>query len=219
VFKLNAVTQNLVALHTFTSGSDGRYPDAALLDASGILYGETSQGGPNGADGVVFSLDAKSRAFATLHAFTSEADGFEPIGGLVAGASGKLYGTTFLGGIAYGGGTIFEVDPTTGRFATIYYFSGGADGGEPNGVTMGKGGLLFGTTQAGGTGNGTVFEFDPATGKLTTLYSFSGGADGAGVAAGVTIDARGFLYGTTRFGGEGTCVDGYACGTVFRVVP
>jgi uncharacterized repeat protein (TIGR03803 family) len=50
-----------------------------------------------------------------------------------------------------------------------------------------------------------------AASHYKVLYSFKGGTDGGGVFAGLAIDAKGSLYGTTRGGGT------YGEGTVFRV--
>src|ERR1035437_170585 len=52
----------------------------------------------------------------------------------------------------------------------------------------------------------------------TVLHRFTGGADGYWPYAGLTIDAEGNLYGTTKYGGyEGIHCDGGACGTVFKL--
>ena len=45
-----------------------------------------------------------------LHKFKAATDGASPIAGLVADASGNLYGTASMGG-AYGYGTVFEITP------------------------------------------------------------------------------------------------------------
>lgn len=102
--------------------------------------------------------------------------------------------------------------------------SGGVDGAEPNGVTLGKGGVLYGTTYTGGPNKchpggyrcGTVFELTPSTGAAwtkTVLYSFSG-ADGAAPGASMVFGGNGALYGTTKAGGTGN--NG---GTVFELAP
>jgi len=106
-------------------------------------------------------------------------------------------------------------------FKTLYSFSGGADGDTPYGqLAMGKDGLLYGTTSfAGARGGGTVFRLDPATGVLTTLYSFTGGADGFLPVAGVVIDAKGMVYGTTEEGGAFACPDRSGCGTAYKLDP
>ena len=48
-----------------------------------------------------------------------------------------------------------------------------------------------------------------------TLHLFGSGADGAKPAAALVADASGALYGTTVFGGSGSCPGG--CGTVFSL--
>ena len=106
-------------------------------------------------------------------------------------------------------------------FKTLYSFSGGADGSTPYGrLAMGKDGLLYGTTSLAGTGGGgTVYRLDPATGVLTTLYSFTGGTDGYLPVAGVVIDAKGMVYGTTEEGGAFACPDRSGCGTAYKLDP
>lgn len=75
------------------------------------------------------------------------------------------------------------------RFTTLHEFAWGVvgftDGFSPTGVVIGPGGVLYGTTNYGGSANaGTVFSLPPRTfpggpWTGTVLYSFSGGADGA----------------------------------------
>ncbi len=55
--------------------------------------------------------------------------------------------------------------------------------------------------------------------KYQVLYSFQGQPDGAEPYGGLTLDAGGTLYGTTEWGGSGSCSGGYdpGCGTIFAV--
>jgi uncharacterized repeat protein (TIGR03803 family) len=48
------------------------------------------------------------------------------------------------------------------------------------------------------------------------LHGFTGGTDGSSPAAGVTLDAKGNLYGTTPAGGDSACGN-FGCGVVFRL--
>jgi hypothetical protein len=50
-----------------------------------------------------------------------------------------------------------------GHFNSLLYsFTGGSDSGNPNGLTLGPNGILYGTTQgAVGSDIGTVFAFRP----------------------------------------------------------
>ena len=90
-------------------GADGAYPVAGLVrDAAGTLYGTTSAGGANGV-GVVFKLSPPfpTATITTLYSFTGEADGGNPVAGLVRNDfTGTLYGTTEFGG-PNGKGNVF----------------------------------------------------------------------------------------------------------------
>ncbi len=104
----------------------------------------------------------------------------------------------------------------------LYTFTGGNDGGDPAAqLTFDNSGNAYGTTVVGGPSNfGTVFKLthDP-NGKWTetVLYSFLGGNDGRNPYGGVTMDAKGNLYGTTVAGGSGGACAGDGCGTVFKL--
>lgn len=54
---------------------------------------------------------------------------------------------------------------------------------------------------------------------LTVLHDFSGASDGAIPGGGLTIDARGRLYGTAHVGGDPNCTTtgGLGCGVVFQL--
>jgi len=115
-------------------------------------------------------------------------------------------------------------------YTVIHTFTGGGDGGGPEGgLTMDAAGNLYGTTagyaQPCGSQCGTVFKMKP-TGQgwlLTTLYKFTGGSDGSTPAATVVFGPDGALYGTTTYGGVNCPSDGQfhisGCGTVFRLAP
>ena len=104
-------------LHSF-SGADGKSPMAGLTsDASGNLYGTTSQGGDWGC-GTVFKLSPginNQFKFSVVYSFNpynedSGGDGCHPISGVVLDAAGNLYGTTEYGGW-YIWGTVYEITP------------------------------------------------------------------------------------------------------------
>ncbi|MGA8765098.1 MAG: choice-of-anchor tandem repeat GloVer-containing protein [Candidatus Sulfotelmatobacter sp.] len=106
----------------------------------------------------------------------------------------------------------------------LYSFSdpGGAVAPASN-LISDAAGNLYGTTFYGGAfGMGMVFELSPQAGgwTLIMLHSFNiDGVDGFFPTAGVIFDASGNLFGTTQFGGTGTCGVGLACGTVFELTP
>ncbi len=108
--------------------------------------------------------------------------------------------------------TTAEAQPT---LTTLYSFTGGKDGDDPNGVVIGTGGVLYGSTGHDGIGEaGTVFSLkppavpgDPWTGAFYDFYPARGF-----VPNGVVLGAKG-LYGTTYGGGKSDL------GTVFLLTP
>ncbi len=114
-------------IHEFANrGGDGNAPLSMLIqDASGALYGTTSAGGSVacGDDegcGTVFKLTPPAKRGAPwkesiLYSFTAtNGDGWDPTAGLVQGADGSLYGTTYVGGVSQcpqGCGIVFKLSP------------------------------------------------------------------------------------------------------------
>jgi uncharacterized repeat protein (TIGR03803 family) len=106
-------------LHSFAGGSDGAYPQAALIDMNGTLYGTTAAGGgasgcAEGGCGTIFSIST-SGAESVVHSFSKDSNGWEPHAELLD-VSGTLYGTTFHGGLTRGKcpegcGTVFSFVP------------------------------------------------------------------------------------------------------------
>ena len=147
-------------LYFFTGGLDGAGPKSGLtLAADGLLYGTTAAGGtnfPGQGNGTVFAVD-RAGNFARRHSFTGT-DGASPLGTLVEGPPGILYGTTAAGG-PRNVGTIFTAT-VGGGFSNIYSFNGGADGSGPTaGLTGGTNGNFFGVAPgAGKNHSGTLFQ-------------------------------------------------------------
>jgi uncharacterized protein YceK len=162
-------------LHTFSGGSDGGIPLAALLPdpaGSGALYGTASTGGTTACAiytqdcGVVFKLTPPAAGHTVwtetiLYSFKGGGDGYAPYSTLVT-RGGVLYGTTQSGGFScniYGCGTVFSLTPpaaghTVWTFKTLYQFKGGDYGGGPQaGLALDSTGALYGTTYQYGDSN------------------------------------------------------------------
>jgi uncharacterized repeat protein (TIGR03803 family) len=217
-------------IYNFTGqNNDGRNPFAApTLGANGVLYGTTTYGGYYGS-GAAYELQPPSEpggawTETVLFSFVDADDGgsgFNPLGRVVIGNNGELYGTTSGGGIYYFG-AVFELTPPAAPGGTwteyiIYSFTG--DGREPVGLTMDANGALYGATAyGGGSGAGTVFELMPPSTSggawsAILLYTFAGGADGVAPLRPPVIANNGTLYGTTSGGGSTDA------GTVFALTP
>lgn len=202
----SAHSQTYKVIYNFTAqGTDGATPySGPILDGKGNLYGTTYLGGSLGA-GTVYRLspNGSSWTHTTLYNLKGQTDGSGPAFGSLVMASGRfLFGTTEGGGYF---GTAFAVCACPQREYVIHSFGKGKDGAQPiGGLVLDRSGNLYGTTsEFGAYGFGNVFELTPSGNTVTEtiLYSFVGGNDPINPAAGVTLDARGDIYGTASLGG------------------
>jgi uncharacterized repeat protein (TIGR03803 family) len=116
VFALCAATAIALPAQTFTTlfsfdGTDGGYPNAALVQATdGNLYGTTYGGGAYGAGyngGTVFKI-SPGGTLTTIYSFCAQsgcADGESP-DGLIQATNGDFYGITEFGGNTTDSGTV-----------------------------------------------------------------------------------------------------------------
>ena len=240
-------------LHTFAAvdtstgtapiNDGGAVPRAGLLQRKGAtgwgsFIGTASSGGAGGA-GTVFSLTPAGK-FVTIHDFLTTADGLDgrsPQSGLVQGANGALYGTTFTGGgngtgtgsgvgngtgNGIGSGTVYRLVVDSNKSTGFNYSQVaalGPDTSNPNGELIeATDGKLYGTSTFGGaTYDGSVFRIDAdkasATGySATAVQDFlNSKTQGGYLLAGVIQGADGDLYGATTVGGSASD------GTLFRL--
>lgn len=188
IYKINRAFTQVTWVHTFTwpvSSNPG-----SMAQEKGTLYGGTStfnfQFEP--ATGAFVSNPASeatlgltfddagslwsvlprsisrfgaSYALKTVHRFTS-ATGNTPRSGMVLGADGLLYGVTERGGACADCGTIYSLDPATGRYSTLHAFKTAGPGGrKPYGLVKGDDGALYGHAGGGLFAGGVLFRFVP----------------------------------------------------------
>jgi uncharacterized repeat protein (TIGR03803 family) len=205
-------------LYSFGTGTDGAVPVAGVtLGATGNVFGTTSAGGTYGY-GTVFELTRSGLTWTEtiLHNFANGDDGSVVYAGLIADKSGNLYGAATQGGNG-GGGTIFELTPSSGTytFNVLYSVPGWGISGSFRDLMLSAAGVIYGTTHCDGNNNaGTVWELTPSAGSwnYTLLYTFTGGTDGLYSFSNLVLE-KGKLYGTTNEGGAGNY------GVVFEVTP
>ena len=211
---------NHTVLQRFSvGGADGKHPDAIAL-SNAVLYGTTHDGGTAGF-GTVFSVNLESPGSGSIiYNFAgATGDGANPDNLVIAG-NGVIFGTTYAGG-TMGQGTVFSLAPPgagsppgaggTWTETVIHNFLGGpADGANPQGVTLGDDGVLYGTTQFGGNSScfgysycGTVFSLAPPSSPggawtETVLQNFDG-LNGVLPPASVSIGKNGVLYGISGY--------------------
>ncbi|MDR3466110.1 MAG: hypothetical protein P4M07_09215 [Xanthobacteraceae bacterium] len=189
-----------------------------IADAAGDLFGTTVDYGSNSIGGVYEMQKTQGGyLYPTFLASFSGPDGSYPVGGVIADASGDLFGTTSLGG-SNNKGTVFEIRKTSAGYdtspTTLISFNG-LDGSSPDaGLFADSQGNLIGTTATGGLyGYGTVFEIQKTTSGFasepTTLVSFNK-QDGSHPLGALIADADGNLFSTTSYWNSGY-------GTVFEI--
>jgi uncharacterized repeat protein (TIGR03803 family) len=199
-----------------------------LMGRGGNLYGATTLGG-NGncidGCGTIYRLDTAGKAHM-LHQFTGGADGFSPLGSLIADADGNLYGVAQVGGDfncsadpfeGEGCGTVFRI-AKNGKFTVLHAFHGGTDGDIPQaGLVLNKAtGNLYGATTGGNkSGNGLIFQISPK-GKYKVVHQFTG-TDGSSPNGGLILDEAGNIYGTTQSGGSNGLGTAFAMNAAFQL--
>ncbi len=159
--------------------------------------------------------------FQLLYGLNTNSGPSTPYAGLVEGADGNFYGTTYNGG-TNNLGTVFQTTPG-GALTTLISFSG-TNGSFPYAsLVQGRDGNFYGTTSSGGSGYdgtsdngyGTVFKIT-TNGTLTTLISFDG-TSGSSPVARLVQGSDGNFYGTASRGPE--CMECPSYGTVYQITP
>jgi len=225
LFKINPDGTAFAVLYNFTN-----FPNAALEESGGVLYG-TTYGSGSEDSGTIFKLNADGTGFtelkrfsaATLDPFTgfpTNSDGANPRAGLTL-YGGVLYGTANSGGDS-GCGTVFRLGTDGTGFSVLKHFKSG-DGMSPQGNVSVSDGVLYGTTFRGGSSDdGTVFKLNTNGTGYTVLKNFlwelgSTNNEGAHPSVGLVVSA-GVLFGVTVAGGhtdEGTLFKLNTNGTEF----
>jgi uncharacterized repeat protein (TIGR03803 family) len=198
-------------LHDFGDGTDGFLPDAGVtLDASGNIFGTTTEGGSYAlpyVGGILWEI-TREGGYKAIHNFGSYPDGSGP-GAVVFDRAGNLYGTAASGGMygrpGYTGGTIWGIT-AAGVYKDVHDFGNGADGQAPYGVAADNSGNLYGTCALGGRvpgnyalGCGILWQLTKA-GAYSDLHDFGSGSDGV-EPHGILLDADGNFFGTAADGG------------------
>jgi uncharacterized repeat protein (TIGR03803 family) len=183
----------------------GKHPQGGvILAGDGNYYGTARDGGRHGF-GTVYRVEPGGVVKA-LYDFKGQADGRAPLGALVQGTDGALYG------VADGSrdrhyenlnGVIFRV-ALDGTFQVLHALA--EDGSEGMGLNapliQGRDGQLYGTATYGGVADGGVVFSVPPTGGYAVLARFEPG--GPSQPLGPPLEADdGDFYVTASVGGPG----------------
>ena len=165
VISLNKDGSDFRVLHQFSdTGTDGRWPEGGVIEASdGILYGTTSAGG-NFDWGALFRINKDGSDYRILHHFNTVNNGaYYPVGDFLEGPGGTLFGVTYFGG-ADDSGTIYMVNRGSGAVTVLHSFIDAQRVGvNPNAsLIRGRDGGIYGAAVFGGQYDfGTIFRIAP----------------------------------------------------------
>jgi uncharacterized repeat protein (TIGR03803 family) len=197
-------------LYNFGSAeTTGRVPEGNLVfDDDGNLYGTSFYGGENGG-GTVWELsppaDKGDWSLKTLHTFGGVKDGVNPYAGVIIGSQGKLYGTTWIGGLN-NAGIVFELTPMPqGPWEEniLCDFNGT---GAVGGLIFDDDGNLYGATFSN-----LIYRLTPSSESVWKESNLAVVANSP--ESTLVFDKAGNLYGTTLNGGSAVK------GSVFELSP
>jgi uncharacterized repeat protein (TIGR03803 family) len=217
---------DLFEFESIYAGEHGLRPFAPLIEASdGDLYGTTHLGGYN-RWGTIFRI-TKGGTLDTLVYLNGTTTGSEPVGRLVEGSDGRLYGTALLNGSVFQApyklGTVFRLQRDGTEFRVLHQFVGFTPNASRPwaGLTETVPEQFLGTASRGGVFDGgvlfklTVSSSEPPAVSYEEVWHFGDtlNQDGVDPIAELTAAGDGFLYGTTLAGGLSHN------GTVYRIRP
>jgi uncharacterized repeat protein (TIGR03803 family) len=216
VFKVKKDGTDAKVLHTFAGPpGDGNLPVGPLIKGKdGLLYGMTSFGGSNNF-GTIFSLSESGSNYGVVFHFGGGTNtGQYPVGALLQGSDGALYGV-----VANGGGTnlgmIFKVSTDGSGYSELKVFTRMADEGwnPVGGLVEGADGGLYGINSTTGfDGTGTAFKLGKDGTGFLVLGRFAGVPPGGnGFIMPFTLTADHDLYSVSFSGGD------FNFGSIFRI--
>jgi uncharacterized repeat protein (TIGR03803 family) len=194
-------TSGLTVVHSFALAEGSCPYGEPLIDANGDLVGTAYLGGA-ASSGTIYRY-RQSGVLEVLYDFPT---GSSPMGGLVQGPDGLLYGLTY-GTWAGAPGTLFRLAAATKTLETLYTFDSSLFRGAVFSSTARRSWARAGWD--GHANQGTLFRHDVG-GTLTFLHRF--GMSGVGwTPLSLAVGDGSTLYGTTRSGGA------YGRGTAFEL--
>ncbi len=216
VYKINKDGTGYRVLLSFSATGQGpRQPGGLIASSDGALYGTSTSGGSNNL-GTVYKLSQNGTGLGVLRTFTgAPGDGAVPIGELLEGSDGVIYGTTLRGG-ATNEGTIFRLNKDGTAYRVLRSFSlTTTSGQEPRSALVeGSDGTLYGAAYGAtltlGNDSGTLFRINKDGTGYQDIWSFSPGPGGTKPFGLVAGNDR-TLYGTAQMWGS------RRAGTVFKV--
>ena len=114
---------------------------------------------------------------------------------------------------------MYKIDSSTGGETTLFTFNTFVSGTNPaSALIQDQTGNLYGVADEGPGGAGVVYKLSQQ-GNQTLLHAFQGGLgrNARVPSGGIFMSRTGNFFGTTLFGGNGSCQ--FGCGSIFRLDP
>lgn len=221
VYRMKTDGSDYGILHQFTGINEGTDPPGGVVDGQdGYLYGTTISGGTQ-ARGTVFRIGYDGSDYSVLYNFRTNRAGANPIdpanplAPLLVASDGFFYGVGTSGGFSNRGG-IFKAARDGSLFTNLHNFVPGEGRSPVAALSEGSDGLLYGCTDAGGSGTnnaGTIFRLNKDGSGFETLRTFAPAGSGQFPDGRLFVTADGTIYGTTFGGGSN------GLGTLFKFQP
>jgi uncharacterized repeat protein (TIGR03803 family) len=210
IFSVDPKTGQVTTVYGFDGGADGAYPRTSLIEVNGVLWGTTAGGGSENA-GTIFSFDPATEKESAAYAFLTPSEENSPSGELLYN-KGTLYGVAGDRNTS-NNGSVFSFDIKKATLKTLHNFTSSTDGSALASGLSELNGVLYGTTQFGGSANGgIIYAVDAGSGSENVLTSFPANQGQYGPYIGLTY-VDGIFYGTTVAEGSASS------GTLFKYDP
>src|SRR3989344_3303316 len=199
LFKYSIANDLLTVITHFSQSPTSYYMNSTVpfIASNNLFYGlGTSGGSPN--LGGIFKVDLSTSQMTNLHDFNYGINGAVPKSTLFQASNGRVFGTTYYGGLN-GEGVVFEVNRYTNEIDSLHNAKL-ATGNQFIDIMIEYQGQLIGTGA-----NGSIYSFDMNSNLYAELGDISGTTASGGLAQ---IDD--YAYGVSYFGGDNNV------GTLYR---
>ncbi|HEX6223915.1 MAG TPA: choice-of-anchor tandem repeat GloVer-containing protein, partial [Chryseolinea sp.] len=172
-------------------------PLQPVLAPDGFLYSVYAFGG-DFHTGILFKCKPDGSSYSVVHNF-SPSGGAHPVGPVVVGSDGRLYGNCFQGGNS-NFGVIYAINPDGTGYTVLHHFNFPTGEYPQSGLVQSSDGTLFGSAS-------NLFSIRPDGTNYKELQAFQNNEMSN---AELTLES-GYLYGTVRLGGSNSK------GAIFRM--
>jgi len=187
----NIMVTTLINNSKVMGGIGSYYAQGLVQGKNGNLYGVSEHG--KCSQGLLFEINPSTSELTFIHQFNNLTDGWNPRSFLVSATDGKLYGSTYKGGL-YNNGTLFSYDIDSDTFTKLADFKFDSNGVGPTyQLTQANNSNLYGITIIG---TPSIFEYNISTGELSRIYNFNTSSEQRPI-SGLLQASDGNLYGNT----------------------